>query len=1827
MNKNNIFTITIPGYSITELIYASEKTTVYRGQQEKTQTPVIIKVLNSQYPRLQDLIAFKNQFAISQQINHPNIIKCYGLEQYGNTYALILEDFYGISLTEYFNDKTLDLNIFLTIGIAINKALEYLYENTIIHKDIKPKNILINPHTQQIKLIDFSISSLLTKETTDIQPPNILAGTLTYMSPEQTGRMNRGIDYRTDFYSLGVSFYELLTRQLPFYSQNHLEMVYYHIAKEPVYPRVINPQIPVIIADMIMKLMAKNPDKRYQTARGIRHDLEICQQILLTEGEISNFELGKRDISDRFLIYEKLYGREKEITTLLNAFKNVSVGDKELLLVAGFSGIGKTALVNEVHKPIVREKGYFISGKYDQFQRNIPFSALVQAFRNLMRQLLTENTVKLEEWKTNILSILGEQAQIIIDVIPELENIIGKQPPVPELTANASENRFNLLFSKFIQVFATSEHPLVIFLDDLQWADIASLKLIILLMSAKDTKYLLLIGAYRDNEVNVGHPLIMTLDDIRQENITINQITLNPLDQSDIKLLVTDTLSCPESHSQDVAELLLGITQGNPFFTNQLLKSLHEDGLITFNFSLGYWQCDINAAKALYHHDDVVNFLKIQLEKLPKNTQNILKIAACIGNQFDLYTLSIVCEKSLPQIAAELWNALQEGLIIPQDESYKFFTDAQSEFDIFHANLTANNSESIIVEYKFIHDRVQQAAYLLIPDVDNAATHLKIGQLLLKNTPDGEWEEKIFAIVNQLNIGVELITNQAEKYELAKLNLMAGCKAKSSTAYEAAIRYLKVGLELLEPDSWESEYELTLNLYTEIVEAEYLNINFEQAEIYIEVVKQNTTTLLDKVKVYEAQIQMYMAKFEMQLAIDTGLKLVDMLGVTLVQVPPAELNIEGLIGLPKMTDANKIAAMRILLTISPATYFVNPELSLPLIFTMIHLSVNYGNSQDSAYGYVVYGFLICGAFLDIDTGYRYGQLALNLSENFDSRNIRFRVKLFWYGTIKCWKQHFQKSIVPLQQNIHNGLEVGELEYVGYCCINHIFKLVFSGQNLIETSQYIDQYLDLMVNRKQQWGINSQKIWKQMVFNLIEGNHDQSEFNGDFVNEELFTSLVNTKNYNCLFAFYLTKTIQFYLFNQHSHAVNSAILGKQYTESIAGQIVVVEHSFYYSLAMLAEYPFQSETQQLEYMKEILANHEKMQIWAVHAPMNYQHKYDLIAAEIARVLGNNWEAMELYDQAIAGAKENKYIQEEGLANELAGKFYLSFHKEKIAQTYLIDAYYCYANWGAKAKIEDLEKTYPQLLEPIIYQTKTKLTEGEVSTLISKPSLTGVSALLDLETVTKAYFAISSEIQINKLLDTLMQVILENVAATKSALILTKDSKLILVAQCENENQCELYNIPINNCQNLPLSIINYVGHTQEHLLISDATDTHDFAHDVYIIENQPKSILCTPILNKGELIGILYLENNLTVSAFTTDRLRILNLIACQAAISLENAQLYSNLEEKVAQRTQELNEKNMRLEEAMDELRTTQSQLIQTEKMSSLGQMVAGIAHEINNPVNFIYANIEHASNYIECIIELLKLYQQEYPQATTKIEKYKKDNEFDFIIEDLPKIFDSMMVGSERIRKIVLGLRNFSRLDESAMKPVDIHEGLDSTLMILQPRFHEKLGYSNVVMKHYGDLPLVQCYASQLNQVFMNIISNAIDVLKERENNLSKAERKNNPSQIIIQTQCINRPLRKLGFQLDRLRVSNSFSEMSNNDWIQIRIKDNGMGINAEVKKRIFDPFFTTKPVGEGTGLGLSISYQIVVDKHGGRLDCISVPGEGTEFIIEIPTKFYQPVG
>ncbi|MEG5205990.1 serine/threonine-protein kinase PknK, partial [Microcoleus sp. AT13-A6] len=875
--------LTIPGYRTIEKIYNGSRTQVYRGLSDSNQK-VIIKLLLSEYPTVSELVQLRNQYTITKNLDLPGIVKPIALLNYRNAFALVMEDVGGVSLAEYtanaeaknLGDRRLSnsevssphtsplpLDEFMPIAIQIVQTIEGLYHNRIIHKDIKPQNIIIHPQTKEVKLIDFSISSFLPRENQQIQNPNVLEGTLAYMSPEQTGRMNRGIDYRTDFYSLGVTFYQLLTGKLPFNSTDPMELVHCHIAKMPIPPIDLIPAIPAVLNNIIMKMMVKTPESRYQSAFGLRYDLENCWQQWQENGKISQFALANRDICDRFVIPEKLYGRETEIKALLEAFDRVSEGTCEIMLVAGFSGIGKTAVVNEVHKPIVRQRGYFIKGKFDQFKRDIPFWAWVQAFQNLIRQLLTESAAEVQKLQVKILEALGENARVIIDVIPELERLIGKQPEVPELEGTAAQNRFNLLLQNFIRVLATKEHPLVIFLDDLQWADSASLKLMQLLMSETNTRYLLLMGAYRDNEVFPAHPLILSLDEIRKNSATVNQITLAPLEKTSLNCLIADTLSCPPERAIPLTELIFTKTKGNPFFATQFLNFLHKDGLIKFDFTpppppwrreaSGGWQCDISQVRTLAFTDDVVEFMAIQLQKLPIDTQNVLKLAACIGNQFDLATLAIVHKKSQSETAAHLWKALQEGLVIPITEVYKFFQDSEA--------VEVAQASELSVPYKFLHDRVQQAAYFLIPESQKQSTHLEIGQLLLRKGGHGgtapteaEIQDKVFDIVNQLNMGVELIEYQTERDRLAQLNLIAGRKAKASTAYAAANIYLQTGIELLRANCWLLQYELTLNLYIAAAEAAYLNADFDAMEQMAGLVLQEAQTILDRVKIYEIKI-------------------------------------------------------------------------------------------------------------------------------------------------------------------------------------------------------------------------------------------------------------------------------------------------------------------------------------------------------------------------------------------------------------------------------------------------------------------------------------------------------------------------------------------------------------------------------------------------------------------------------------------------------------------------------------------------------------------------------------------------------------------------------------------------------------------------------------------------------------------------------------------------------------------------------------------------------------------------------------------------------------
>ncbi|MBD2213892.1 AAA family ATPase [Nostoc linckia FACHB-104] len=1809
---NENFTPIIPGYQIVSQLYAGSRTKVYQAIRESDSLAVIMKMLAAEYPSFYELLQFRNQYTISKHLNIPGIIQPLSLATYSNGYILVMPYTGDISLQEYIKNTNLSLLEFLTIAIQLTSILQELHHNRVIHKDIKPANILIHPQTKQVQLIDFSIASLLPKESPEIKNPNVLEGTLAYIAPEQTGRMNRGIDYRSDYYALGVTFYELLSGELPFNCDDAMELVHCHLAKIP-QELGNSKEIPKVISDIVMKLLAKNAEDRYQSALGLKHDLETCLYQLKNYGVIRDFEIGQRDVCDRFLIPEKLYGREAEVSTLLQAFERIANGNSEMMLVAGFSGIGKTAVVNEVHKPITRQQGYFIKGKFDQFNRNIPFSAFVQVFRDLMGQLLAESDTQLQIWKNKIIGALGDNAQVIIEVIPELERIIGVQPPAPELSGTSAQNRFNLLLEKFIQVFTTAEHPLVIFLDDLQWADSASLKLIELLMGESSTGHLLLIGAYRDNEVFAAHPLMLTLDAIAKAQAKVNTITLKPLSQPSLNQLVADTLHCAAILAQPLTELIYQKTQGNPFFATQFLKGLHQDGLITFDSQTRYWQCDITQVSAAALTDDVVQFMAQQLQKLPVETQEVLKLAACIGNQFDLGTLAIVCEQSETTAATALWKALQLGLILPQSEVYKFYLSGD------RADVDTTNNEN--ATYRFLHDRVQQAAYSLIPTDQKQTTHLTIGQLLLKHTSSTEIAEKIFDIVNQFKLGIDLITDGQEQIKLAELALIAGRRAKHATAYAAAVDYYSIARTLLANHNWQEFYELMLAVYTEAVEAAYLNTDFEQMEQLAEIVLKYITNILDSIPIYETKILACVAKNHLRLGLDIALVVLHDLGIDIPAYPtPEDIGkslgethqiLAGkdpleLIDLPLMTDARAKAAIRILSSMFGSAYNGCPEM-LPLIIgQQVNLSIAYGNTNLSAFAYASYGLILCAFVGAVETSYQFGQLALNLMEKFSAEELHAKIAAVFNNCIRHWQDPLQKTLESLLTGYQSGLTTGDLEWAVWCIFGYSFHSYCAGKELTGLEPELATYGIAIAELKQTTALNYQKAYHQAVLNLLGGSEIPYRLVGNVYNEDVMLPQHQAVNDRpAVYHVQINKVILCYLFGEYEQAIAQATLAEQYLDGVPGLFVSVLLPFYDALAHLAI--LKSVTEESSHSWERIQNHQaKLKQYADFAPNNHLHKLHLVEAECCRVSGDSYTAMELYDRAITQAKANGYLQEEALANELAAKFYFDWGKEKVAAGYMQSAYYCYSRWGAKAKTDDLANRYPDLLRPILQpanqswnplETLATLATSRASVHAStgtQAASTSLNIALDFAAVLKASQSLSSTIHFDELLRQLTQIILQNSGGDRCALILPNSDGNWYLQAITTPETTELCSQPLEGNCNIPVKLIQYVKNTQE-VVVIEQLKTDLTVIDEYLTQKQPKSILCLPILHQGNLIGILYLQNRFTSGVFTSDRILILDFLCTQAAISLENARLYQqianysqNLEAEVEQKTLALNQKAQDLEDTLQHLQKTHAQLIHSEKMSSLGQLVAGIAHEINNPISFIMGNIEHLENYITDLMSLMKLYQEEYAQPSAKIKAKRDEIDIDFIYKDVINILQSMEAGSDRISQIVLSLRNFSRLDESPIKAVDLHSGIESTLLILQNRLQAYKHQPEIqLIKEYGNLPAVTCYPGQLNQVFLHILNNAIDAIREAGNNITQP-------QIRIRTEVVE------------------------NEQIKIAIANTSSFIPLHIQQRIFEPFFTTKPIGRGTGLGLFVSYSII-KKHGGNITVNSLPKQETEFVISIP--------
>jgi PAS domain S-box-containing protein len=1524
--------LVIPGYEILEQIYHSQNSLVYRARRDLDHRPVIIKLLAPDYPTPAELTRYQQEYQIARSLNLAGVVRVEDIQQHQQTLAIFLEDFGGESLARSSELARFTLSEVLSVAIQLAQTLGEIHAANIIHKDLNPANIVIDRSTGQVKIIDFGIATVFTRENPPLRHPNTIEGTLAYMSPEQTGRMNRTLDYRTDFYSLGATIYQLLTQQLPFATTDALELVSCHIAKQPIPPDRLDPTIPQPVADLVMKLLAKTAEARYQSAWGLTADLAECQRQLELTGTVANFPLASRDISGKFQIPQKLYGREREIETLLAAFARVvcpqidplitgttlGTSDRpkstnvEMMLVTGYSGIGKSSLIREIYKPITQQQGYFIAGKFDQFQRNIPYSAIAQAFRSLVRQLLGESEIQLARWRAQLVAALGGHGQMAIDIIPEVELIIGIQPASQPLAFTETQNLFNLVFQNFVRVFCQAEHPLVIFLDDLQWADSASIKAIELMMQADKLQHLLLIGAYRDLEVSPIHPFQIAIDRLVTAGAKIERLVLAPLSLDEITESISDTLLQSKSMVTPLAQLVMSKTQGNPFFVNEFLEALERDRLLVFDRHHQRWQWDLREIESREIASNVVDLTIAKLQTLPPPTQRVLQLAACVGNSFDLYTLAIIAEQTPAVVFADLLPAIDRGVIEP--------TAALAAIDA-----AALDPHPPILNYKFRHDRLQQAAYTLIDDRQKQTIHLQIGRLLLKNTPPAQTAEKLFDLLTHLNQARELIETDAEKLALIKLNVEAGIKAKDATAYTAAGEYLNIGRNLLGAYPPQLDERLFLRLHQELAAVEYLNGNFERAKESIDLALAQARSPLDRAELYRLLIVLYATDSQYLAAIATGRQGLGLLGIelpetdlqTAIAAEVAQIDaklegrsIESWLDAPELVLPDRIAAIKILVAMDLATYISNTQLFTFITVKQVNLCLEHGNLPTAVKFYADYGIVRNHVFGDYQAADKFGLLALNLSEKNQNYGQKCTVSVILGYWLSCWLKPLRSCEEVLIDGYQAGLKSGELQFAGYNLAFSLFTAFYRGIKLDKIYDNLLHCYDFSAKQKNNLSLRMIIPLQFTLLNLTGVSSDKFEFKTDKIDESAYLASVNAPHAICIH--HILKSQVLYLYDRPELAMESILIATDSIAWLASQYFAAEHNFYYSLITIALYPTAPPATQAEFDRILTVNQIEMQTWSNNCPENFLHKYLLVAAEMARI-GGKWQAaMDLYDRAIAAARTHQFIQIEALANELAGKFWLSQGKEIFAQFYLRNAHQGYQIWGANRKVEELGARYPQLI--------ANSAISSAAFLNTSLPFAASGAAIDLATVIKASQAISSEITLDKLLEKLMKIAIENAGAQTGFLLLPDRRDLHMeerqrwvieaAGAVERDDVRTLQSLPIDavdpvsQIPYLSVAIVNYVTKTQTSIVLNDAAHTGQFIHDPYIAAARPKSILCTPVLagatapieHRGKLQGILYLENNLTTGAFTPERLEVLQLLSVQVAISLQNAQLYISLRE-------------------------------------------------------------------------------------------------------------------------------------------------------------------------------------------------------------------------------------------------------------------------------------------------------------------------------------------
>src|SRR5712671_4522003 len=1464
-----------------EQVRGDAELVLFRGlrkvREEGSRSSILVQVPVADPPSPATVRRLQEEYALRSELDPAYVVRSLSMVQDHGRPMAILEDPLGTPLDLLLNGA-MDIAQFLRLAIRVAAALGHVHSRGLVHKDIKPANILVNTTRDHVWLMGLGMASRLPRERQSGQLSEFLVGTLAYMAPEQTGRMNRSIDSRSDLYGLGVTFYEMLTGTLPFTALDPMELVHCHIARQPTPPSEKVNGVPRAVSAIIMKLLVKTAEERYQTAAGLESDLRRCLAEWEMQHRIDEFPLGEHDTPDRLLIPEKLYGRESEIDALLAAFHRVVAGGKpELVLVSGYSGIGKSSVVHELHKSLVPPRGLFASGKFDQYKRDIPYATLGQAFQSLVRSLLTQSEEELGRWRASLIDALGPNGQLMVNLVPELELVIGRQPLVPDLPPQDAQNRFQMVFRRFLGVFARKEHPLALFLDDLQWLDAATLDLLEHLVTHPEVRHLLLVGAYRDNEVGPAHPLLRTLEAIRKAGAFVQEISLAPLARDDVGRLIADALHCEAERARPLAELVQEKTGGNPFFAIQFFIALADEGLLAFDPVASAWQWNIDRIRAKSYADNVVDLTAGKLKRLSATPQEALKKLACLGNVVPTATLALVHGETEEVMHAALWEAVHAGLVVHQDNAYRF-----------------------------LHDRIQQAAYSLIPEAQRADVHLRIGRVLLASMTTDELADHLFEVANQFNRGATLLADRDEKAQVATIELRAGRKAKASTAYASASVYLVAGMALLDESDWDSHYDLTFSLWLERAECEYLTGELASAEARLALLSTRARTIVDSAAVACVRLNLYTTLDHSDSAVEVGLDYLRRVDDGRWSVHPTAEDvrqaydrllqrlgsgsIESLVDLPLMTDPDRRATMDVLTMLTSPALFTEENLFRLVVCRMAALSLEHGNTDGSCLAYAWLGSVLGMYFGDYQAGFRFGRLGLDLVEKRGLDRFSARVYLVFAVHVVNWTQNLSMSRDLLRRAFAAAQEAGDLSYVAYSCVDLVTNFLASGDPLGEAEREAENGLEFV--RKMSFGLISDCMIGQLrLIRMLRGLRPAfTTFDGAEFDEGRFEQRLESKPQLAFAAsWYWIRKLQACVYaGDYASAVSAASKAASVLWTTPTQFELAEYHFYAALARAAYCEIAAAEERPQHLEALALHLKQIAVWAHNCPATFANRAALVGAELARLEQCELDAERLYEQAIRSAREHGFVQNEGLTHELAARFYAARGFETIAHAYLREARRCYLRWGADGKVRQLEQLHPHLRDAPVPASPT--------TTIGAPL-----EQLDVGTVIKASQAVSGEIVLGDLIKVLLRITVEHAGAERGLLILSRGAEPRIEAEATTGGDTvvvQLRDQPVTAAV-LPESVLHYVLRTRESVILDDAAAESPFATDPYLRQRQARSILCLPLITQAKLIGVLYLENNLASRVFTPARISVLELLASQAAISLENARLYDDLQEREA----------------------------------------------------------------------------------------------------------------------------------------------------------------------------------------------------------------------------------------------------------------------------------------------------------------------------------------